>query len=449
MAIAAVYYLFPAEGQQYFREVDMLADSTNALRMTADIRLDKPAVARVAFWKEGESVRYSEPSPIGLLHTIPLVGLQEESTYQYKVEIIAGDSKIESGTYNFATLKKPSGLVPIQWIKPAQNSYTGYILTQRRLVNGSIYIIDNQGEIVWYQMLTSQPKLANWTPHNTIVTLQGTARHKNSAGDRIVEYDLHGNRKLHLDLNQMAEPIEAHHEVRYHPDGHLIVLAYDKRTYDLSVHGGKDQQEVLGDAIVILSTNGEVIWKWSVFDHVNPRNYPDIADHAEDWSHANAVSIDRDGHYLISFRNWNQIWKVDNESGRVIWKLGKNGDLDMPEDAEFSGQHACHINPKGHYMLFDNGREKRQSRVLSFQIDESTKTARLVKSIFLPEELYADKMGNATLLENDNILVCSPRTKAIVVLDSLGAVLSHAKLGLPDPYRAEYIPSLYPNEDGE
>ncbi|MEQ9289238.1 MAG: aryl-sulfate sulfotransferase [Cyclobacteriaceae bacterium] len=448
LAVAAVYLLLPTREGRFIQQVAIHADSTNALRMTAEITLEKLAMAKVAFWKEGQPVRYSEPSPVAIQHNITLLGLQEESTYQYKVLVNSGKDEIESGIYSFSTTSKPAGLVPIKWIRPAQNSYSGYILTQRRLVNGSVYIIDNQGEIVWYQMLTSQPKLASWTQHGTIVTLQGSARHKNSAGDRIIEYDLYGKEKLHLDLNEMAAPMEAHHEVRYHPNGHLLVLAYDEQTFDLSVHGGKKDHEVLGDAIVILSTEGEVVWRWSVFDHANPLDDPDILKLAEDWSHANAVSLDTDGHYLISFRNWNQVWKVDSGSGDVLWKLGKGGDLEMPEDGIFSGQHACHINPKGYYMLFDNGREKRQSRVLSFRIDEAEKRATLVKAVNLPDELYADKMGNAVLLENDNLLVCSPRTKALVVLDSLGTVLSHARLGLPDPYRAEYIPSLYPNEYG-
>lgn len=60
----------------------------------------------------------------------------------------------------------------------------------------------------------------------------------------------------------------------------------------------------------------------------------------------------------------------------------------------------------------------------------------------LSNNLYTDKMRSAYLMGN-NILICAPRTNSIVVIDTLGVVKAHANVGIPDPYRAEYIPELY------
>ena len=118
------------------------------------------------------------------------------------------------------------------------------------------------------------------------------------------------------------------------------------------------------------NNSGIKIWSWNIFDHVNP--YNEKYKIQNDWSHANGVEVDNDGNFLISFRNFSQIWKIDSRSGKILWRLGIDGDYFLKENEIFYSQHAIHKNNTNNYMLFDNGaRDYREtSRALVFSLDE-------------------------------------------------------------------------------
>lgn len=422
------------------------ADSTNELRFDISFKLNKSAETYVAFWsKHNPEKRYfSQLSVQNTDHKLKLVGLKGGTDYQFQVIARGKENSRISETGEFTTAEFPINILHLRWEPEERTGLSGYILSQRRLVNGVIYMIDDDGDVVWYQPIPRQPKLSHWTSNQAILVLYGTASHRNSAGDHIVEYDLYGKERFHLDLSALDKPMEAHHEVRYDGNDQLVTLVYEFRNFDLSKIGGESEQTVMGDRIVRMDTTGQVLWEWSLFDYIDPLDDPELLQTAEDWSHANSLSIDSDGHYLISFRNFNQIWKIHRASGQVLWKLGRGGDFTLKEDDYFSGQHAFHKNSEGDYMVFDNGREKRQTRVLTFSIDESNKQAKVKLNIPIPEDLYSDRMGNAYLMDNNNLLICAPRTNSLVIMDREGTVLGRARVGIPDPYRAEFVSKLYP-----
>lgn len=422
------------------------ADSINDLRVQLVFDLNSKGAAYVSYWPADnpEKKYYSQESTTAKSHQITLVGLKGQTTYRYQVIAYNKQTEVRSKVSDFITKKFPINVLHLRWEPEKRTGLSGYILSQRRLVNGVIFMLDDDGEVVWYQQIPKQPKLSHWTSHHTILVLYGTATHRNSAGDHIVEYDLYGNEIFHLDLSSLDTPLEAHHEVRFDENDDLIALVYEHKVFDLSDRGGNSDQAVMGDRIVRMDTTGNILWEWSLFDYVDPTSDDNILKKAEDWSHANALSIDHDGHYLVSFRNFNQVWKINSNNGQVIWKMGKGGNINMEPEAYFSGQHAFHKNKEGQYMVFDNGRENRQTRILTYDLDEVASRATVGMQLTLPEELYSDRMGNAYLMDNDNILVCAPRTNSLVILNRDGEILGRARVGIPDPYRAEFVPTLYP-----
>lgn len=436
-------------------EVKINADPKNALRTEINFQSNKPVTSLVKYWIN-KDVFSSYPSPIGTNHEVVLVGLKPNSTYKFQIELTGENESGLSEEMEFTTPALPDNLPEIDWKQNSENACTGYFLTQRRFTNGSVYLVDEEGDIVWYQNVPQQPKLAYWTKKSSVLTLCGDPILKNSAGDHILEYDLFGKVLLDLDLTKLDKPLEAHHDVIYNADNNLLILVYEKRVFDFSAKGGLKEQEVLGDAIVMLNAEGKELWKWSVFDHADPLldtelfspkngKFRLLKRSFDDWSHANAISIDNDGNYLVSFKNWDQIWKINSGTGEVMWKLGKNGNIEMSPEGYFSGQHSIHVNKRGEYMLFDNGKEKRSSRILSFEIDEMAKTANLKLNVQLQRDFFADRMGSAYLMPNDNFLVCVPSANSVIVTDESGNVLVNANLGLPDPYRAEFVQMLYPS----
>jgi outer membrane protein assembly factor BamB len=188
-----------------------------------------------------------------------------------------------------------------------------------------------------------------------------------------------------------------------------------------------------------MDKKGKKLWKWSVFDDLDPMKDKALLKTKKDWMHANSLNYDKDGNFLISFYNNGQIWKVDSKNGKVIWKLGKDGNIKMAADSNFSQAHAAHINANGSLMFFDNGVDKKQSSVFALKIDEKGKSAKLDFHINLPKDIYNDRMGSAYMIDKDAILVCCSKRHITVLTNKKGVLLWALESEIP-PYRVQFIP---------
>jgi len=165
-------------------------------------------------------------------------------------------------------------------------------------------------------------------------------------------------------------------------------------------------------------------------------NYPEINRFKKDWGHANALAIDRDGHYLISWRDFNQIWKIHKETGEVIWKYGAET-ISKARD-KFFGQHAVQLSLDGDYMVFDNGRAdiRRSSRAVAFSFDGHS--FRNTLSINLPDSLFTVRQGNVQQFAEDRFLFSSTMRKLLAVTNRQGDILWLARSD-HEFYRAYYL----------
>jgi hypothetical protein len=155
----------------------------------------------------------------------------------------------------------------------------------------------------------------------------------------------------------------------------------------------------------------EVTWSWSACEHYEP---PVLYN---DWTHMNAIEplADEDA-YLISVRNQHSLFKIDLESGDIVWRLGWNGDFAMaPEDA-FYMQHSPEQQSDGTLLLFDNGLENRGqpfaydiesrtwSRVVQIAYDEEEMTAEVVWEYRPETDIFSNIQGDADRQPNGNVL---------------------------------------------
>lgn len=210
--------------------------------------------------------------------------------------------------------------------------------------------------------------------------------------------------------------------------------------------GGLAQDTVMGDGILVLDRQGRQIWKWTVFDEMDPLSDDSILQRKKDWTHANSLAFDKDGNYLISFYNndfYNkgQIWKVDATNGNVIWKFGRSGDFEIPPEAVFDQVHSVHLNNKGWLMVFDNGATKKRSRSLAFTLNVHSKKAQPVLNVWLPPQLFTPRMGSSYLVNDTSLLICASLHKTVVLTNMQGAVLWKLKSNRIESYRAEFIPA--------
>ena len=128
-----------------------------------------------------------------------------------------------------------------------------------------------------------------------------------------------------------------------------------------------------------------------------------------DWNHGNAVEIDHDGNYLLSFRSLSEVTKIDSRTGAVIWRFGgvANQFQFLGDPLQFSFQHGIRRLANGHVILFDNGNTHTPpfSRAVEYQLDEVARTAMAVWSYRPTPDLYSAALGLAQRLSNGNTVV--------------------------------------------
>ena len=148
-------------------------------------------------------------------------------------------------------------------------------------------------------------------------------------------------------------------------------------------------KELIDDAIIDVSWEGEIEWEWVFSDHIEEMGFGEAAKNAMarnpnivpagggmgDWMHANSMSvIGPNRHYDAGderFHPDNIIWDgrqtniiaiTDRRSGEIAWRIGPDYDA-TPELRRLGwiiGQHHAHIIPRGlpgegNLLVFDNG----------------------------------------------------------------------------------------------
>jgi arylsulfate sulfotransferase len=131
---------------------------------------------------------------------------------------------------------------------------------------------------------------------------------------------------LHLVKGQGDFKQTIHHEILKNDKGQLVTCLLIKRSWTLLLLGGSKKDTVNGDGIMVMDKTGRQLYKWSVFDVMDPLKDKNLLKTKKDWMHANSLNYDIDGNYLMSFYNNGQIWKIDAKTGKVIYKFGKGGD---------------------------------------------------------------------------------------------------------------------------
>jgi hypothetical protein len=316
----------------------------------------------------------------------------------------------------------------------------GYVMVYQREVPGSITLLDVKGNIAWsYQSANVGFKVVRFTKDHSFLCITGTKENDAGYGNAILELSLHGDTLLYLKKGQNDFQQMIHHEIMLNSKNQIITLCKEKRVFNLLGKGGSAKDTVVGDGILVLNKQGRQIWKWTVFDKVDPLLDDNILKNKKDWMHANSIAVDQDGNYLISFYNNGQIWKIDATTGSVLWKFGKNGDFEIPVFAAFDQAHALHVTSKGWLMFFDNGVNKKLSRSLAFSLDKVSKKAQPVINTWLPPPLYSDRMGSTYLVNDTSLLVCSSRHKTVTLSNLTGSFLWQLKTNRITSYRAEFI----------
>ncbi|MBC9909279.1 aryl-sulfate sulfotransferase [Chitinophaga varians] len=315
----------------------------------------------------------------------------------------------------------------------------GLLLLNQRDDPGMICLVNAAGRIVWYHQVKGTGfKTAHLTQQQTLLCILGDKTFPTSYGNEIMEISLHGDTLLHLKKGQQDFTADVHHEVLLNSRDEIVALTNVEKIVDLSLQGGSEKDTVKSDGIVVFDRKGNRHWQWSVFDVLEPTADTAILRTRHDWMHANSLSFDKDSNYLISFYNNGQVWKINAQSGKVMWKFGKGGDFAIPDSAAFDMGHSVHINAEHELMLFDNGVSRQRSQTLAFRLNDSTQQATVAIRSVLPPYLFNERMGSAYLVDHEHILQCCSKRNTVILTTRDGHPLWTLRTTFI-PYRAEFI----------
>ncbi|MCX7833728.1 MAG: aryl-sulfate sulfotransferase [Ignavibacteria bacterium] len=203
------------------------------------------------------------------------------------------------------------------------------------------------------------------------------------------------------------------HELQVMEDGSAWLMSYDQQVIDMSqiVPGGDTAAIVVGLIIQKIDAQKNVVFQWRSWDHIpiTEARYVNLLAHQIDYIHGNAIEVDYDGNIMISCRHTEAIYKINTNTGAIIWKLGgSDNDFTFINDSiGFSYQHDIRRLPNGNITLYDNGNNHvpQISRALEYSLDEVNKIATLVWEYRHTPNVYAYAMGNVQRLPNGNTLI--------------------------------------------
>ncbi|MCY4779625.1 aryl-sulfate sulfotransferase [Sphingobacterium sp. UT-1RO-CII-1] len=428
-AISLLYISCSKEEQQQtdVAAVQIFNDPSSALVARVVVSLNTSRTIKISCYNENKQLVYNNVSFNKQTHNVSLLQLKEKTNYYIEVAVL--DEKSEFSTIekvNFTTAAIPSWVTDFYSpdLNKINDPLNGYYLFANMKSPGCIYMINSKGEIVWYKTTEAVVKSVHATPKGSVLAILDQNGTNFGDGNIVLETSLAGDTLFHLEYGKKGFDKWVHHDLAINPQGNIIAVTN-------TFQGGFP-----GDGLVEWSSSGNKVWEWSTFD-VQHEIDPNIQE--QPW--VNSVFIDHDGHYLLSLRALDQVWKVHSSSGKVLWKLGKNGNIKMDQPIHFLRQHYAHRNHQGELMLFDNGSDERPySRVLSYTINEENLTGSISSITDLPKDNYSPIMGSAFLLPDNNILTASSSSLTALKLDPLGNTLFKLKFKSPI-YRIEYIPS--------
>lgn len=407
-------------------------------------------------------LQYSAISSNQTTHQLSIFGLLPNTSYQVNLSAFNESGITTISIDTITTQPLPDNIKPLeishQDTSKEQKGFLHVSAIPDLTVQGAYQIIcDKKGQVYWYTQTYSvaQDELPdsseiefNTRPCGghfpnlfnkeilTLVGCQGLTRQKLTG-----EYE---HFFINLDISQYL-----HHDLIINADDNFVALTAEQRTIPVNLGNGVEQTKLIGDGISIFSPQGETLWNWSTFEHLDllvkdtTNIWRDIFDaDATEWAWANSLKQDIDGHYIISFRALNQVAKVNAQTGAIIWILGENGTFDLADEDLFLQQHDCIVTPEGTYLLFDNGNYNAPiSRAIEYRIDEANKTAAVVWKHQLPSEYFSIFTGSVDRTPNNNTLIGSGFVGEVFEVNPQNEVVWQANTG-GYFYRVKYFGDL-------
>jgi len=209
-------------------------------------------------------------------------------------------------------------------------------------------------------------------------------------------------------VSEHRDPL-AHHDQNHLDDGTLLYTTLEPLTEEQAqtVLGGIPSSEapdgrIYGDCIKHVDpSNANVLWKWRVIDHLDPKLFPLNPHYArEHYPLINSVCQLRDGNYLASLRSVSAVIIISRETGEVLWHL---------DSTVVAQQHCASELENGNILIFDNGTFRHHESATYSRVIEVDRTTKKIvweyRDRLFPMAFFTPFMGGAQRLKNGNTLI--------------------------------------------
>lgn len=321
----------------------------------------------------GPTTDYGLEAPVDMAapgYRTLLLGMTQDTTYHYRIVVNGAGTSCASAdqeiTTGFLPNGGPSNLNPQNGPSTAP-VMKGFIITTTGLTGGWIYIMNQDGQLVW--------------SYNTGVSGGGGPGGFNGITRARMSWD--GKHMYGRDLNVSGQSGQ----------GKLFKITMDgssMETFNLST-SHHDFTVTKNNGVAYLAKEGstgngmpcDAIWtmngdgsgKTKVYDLWNALSGFQSQSSLGELCHANAINyIDEDDSFTVSDLYRNVIVKV-SASGTLQWTLGGSNGSFSGSGLNWNDQHGHHLFAPDQILIFNNGGQGGPSRVLGFQLDTGSMMA--------------------------------------------------------------------------
>jgi hypothetical protein len=415
----------------------------NVLSAIVSLRSHNADSALVRFHLAGIPFTNDSVSAVELIRAdsaiIPVLGLLPSRRYIATVAVFGGGAIVVGDSLEFVTDNLPFDLP--HYTASGGDPSPGYVV-----FGAGFYglVIDNTGRVVWYRRFSEGAGLSFTAQANGRYATRTPTADPNDI-EPWLEIDPLGNptRELRCTGGLQSRP----HDLIVNRAGDYWVMCDETRTMDLTSDGGVAGARVTGTDIQHVGADGAPLFQWSPFDHfaitdVDPSQRTGTA---VNWTHGNALDFDVDGNLVVSFRNLNEITKINSTTGAVIWRLGgrrNQFDFQNPGAPSFTGQHSVRLSTAG-LLILDNLGVQGDSRGERYTIDEPAHTALLSQSYHSTPGVVTQIGGSVQNLDGGRTLVSFGTAGRVEEYDPTGRVIWRIDGNPGYIFRAQRIRSLY------
>ncbi len=450
--------------------------------LVASYSVDVPDAGRASI-EFGLDARYGRSTPFqpvpvgGATVTFLVAGMRANSVYHMRarVDLPSGNMLLDSD-HTFTTGPLPNASIPSVTVSPVAGlgKGAGVELISSFATDIGAVAYDTDGSVIWYYYDPNQQPgiwpfpIRQLNNGNYLINLEYYLREVDLTGSVVREVTLDQVNAALTAAGYSLKAASIHHDVLHLDNGHWILLVDEYRDFQ-DLPGYPGITTVLGDALVDLDPNNQVVWVWRAFDHMDVNRHPI---YFPDWTHSNAIVYTPDGNLLLSMRHQNWILKIDyadgNGSGDILWRLGPEGDFTLaggdPNQWFYTQHFPLLLQTNGSSFsvaLYDNGDARPDSsgqfcvdvgtcysRAITMYVDESARTAQVTwqyaPGFFSYWGGSVSRLANGDMELDSSSVDYGPSRVIQVTGGANPQVVWQMDTSNAYLYRSERIPSLYP-----